>query len=92
MKPTKWQVLFEKNAQKAFEKLDRPTQIKIRDFLRERLIDAENPRLFGKKLTRQLSDFWRYRIEDYRIVCKIEDQELIILVVRVAHRRMVYKD
>ncbi|MBY0501639.1 MAG: type II toxin-antitoxin system RelE/ParE family toxin [Alphaproteobacteria bacterium] len=87
---TKWSIHFNKIAQKNFEKLDKQTQKKIQKFLRERLLQAENPRLLGKPLSGNLSDFWRYRIEDYRVICKIEDKELIILVVRIAHRSRVY--
>ena len=88
---TKWSIRFNKIAQKNFEKLDKQAQKRIQTFLRERLLPAKNPRLFGKPLSGKFSDFWRYRISDYRIVCKIEDKELIILVVRVAHRREAYE-
>ena len=87
---TNWSIRFNKVAQKNFEKLDKQTQKKIQKFLRGRLLPAENPRLLGKPLSGNLSDFWRYRIENYRVICKIEDKELIILIVRVAHRSHAY--
>lgn len=51
---------------------------------------AENPRTLGKALKGNLSDYWSYRSGDYRIVCKIEDDELIVVVVHVAQRKEVY--
>lgn len=88
---TKWSIRFNKVAQKNYEKLDKPVQQQIQRFLREKLLPSNNPRLLGKSLSGNYSDFWRYRISNYRIICKIEDKELIILIVRVAHRRDVYE-
>ena len=59
-------------------------------FLDERIQNSENPRLFGKVLTGDLGEFWRYRTGDYRILCQIDDGELIVLVVKVGHRSDVY--
>lgn len=88
---TSWSVRFNKTGQKCFEKLDTQIQRQIQKFLRERLLPAENPRLLGKPLSGNLSEFWSYRIADYRVICKIEDKELVILIVRVAHRRHMYE-
>ena len=87
---TKWTVIFTEHAEKAFSKLDRPTQKEIEKYLSQRVLAADNPRTFGKALKENLSGYWSYRSGDYRIICKIEDQEFIVLVVRVAHRREVY--
>ncbi len=86
-----WSVRFNPVAQKEFEKLDKQIQQRIQKFLRTRLLLSKNPRIVGKSLSGNFSDFWRYRINDYRIVCKIEDKELLILIVRVAHRREIYE-
>jgi len=87
---TKWTIRFNRVAQKNFEKLDKEVQRFVQKFIRERLLPARDPRLLGKALSGNFSDFWRYRIGDYRIICKIEDKELFILVVRIAHRKEVY--
>ncbi len=68
---------------KEFKKLDKFTQ--------KNLEGCENPRIQGKGLTSNRSGQWRYRIGDYRLICIIEDKELIILALTVGHRRDVYE-
>lgn len=84
-----WQIEFEKGARKEFLKLGYPTQKVIIGYLSEKV--RKNPRRYGKSLKGTLSGLWRYRIEDYRVVCRIQDAELTVVVVRVAHRSKVYK-
>jgi mRNA interferase RelE/StbE len=43
-----------------------------------------------KQLKGELGEFWRYRVDDLRIICRIEDDKLIVLVVKVGHRKDVY--
>jgi mRNA interferase RelE/StbE len=71
--------------------LDKPEAQRIMHFLRERLEPIDNPRSLGKALSGRLGTFWRYRIGDYRIICDIKDQELIILVIRIGNRKDVYR-
>ena len=71
-----------------FKKLDKFTQKKIKSYL-ENILD--NPRSRGKMLQANRSGQWRYRIGDYRLICIIEDKELIILALTVGHRRDVYE-
>ena len=71
-----------------FKKLDKFTQKKIKSYL-ENILD--NPRSRGKMLQANRSDQWRYRIGDYRLICIIEDKELIILALTVGHRRDIYE-
>ncbi|WP_156790578.1 type II toxin-antitoxin system RelE/ParE family toxin [Sulfurospirillum barnesii] len=56
------------------------------------LSDCTDPRDKGKKRKGKLKEFWRYRVGDYRIITKITDQEITILVLKVAHRKDVYED
>lgn len=86
----KWTIIFTEPAEKAFSKLDRPTQKEIEKYLSQRVLAADTPRALGKALKGNLSGYWSYRSGDYRIICKIEDQEFIVLIVRVAHRKEVY--
>lgn len=74
-----------------FKKLDRYTQKLLRSWIEKNLIDCEDPRAHGKALTADLAGLWRYRIGDYRLICKIEDDILVILALSVGHRRDVYK-
>ena len=75
---------------KEFKKLDKYTQLMIKAWIDKNLDGCENPRIHGKGLTANLSGQWRYRIGDYRLICQIEDDRLVILALSVGHRREVY--
>ena len=75
---------------KEFKKLDKYTKKMIKAWIEKNLIDCENPRTHGKGLTSNRSGQWRYRIGDYRLICEIQDNELIILALSVGHRKDVY--
>ena len=68
---------------KEFKKLDKYTQQMIKSWIGKNLQNCENPRAHGKGLTANKSGQWRYRIGDYRLLCLIQDQELIILALTV---------
>lgn len=76
-------------AARQLSKLDKSVQKKIKTYLNQ-VAELENPRSRGKALIGNLAGFWRYRVGDYRILCKIKDERLIITVVEVGHRREVY--
>jgi mRNA interferase RelE/StbE len=86
-----WQIEFTPEAEKQLSKIDRQSAKRIINFLSERIAPVEDPRTAGKALKGVLREFWRYRVGNYRIICKIEDDRLLILVVRVAHRSEVYR-
>lgn len=73
-----------------FRKLDRYTQRMIKSWIDKNLVGCTNPRQHGKGLTANRSGQWRYRIGDYRLICEIQDDKLIILAMSVGHRREVY--
>ena len=75
---------------KVFKKLDRYTQIMIKAWIVKNLVGCENPRIHGKSLTANRSGQWRYRIGDYRLICLIKENELIILAMTVGHRREIF--
>lgn len=79
-------VVYTPEAEKQFAKLDKPVQKRIKKYLAE----IKNPRSRGKALIGNLMGMWRYRVGDYRILCKIKDEELIILVLEVGHRKNIY--
>ena len=85
-----WQVDYTEAARRMLKKLDRPVAERIRAYMKE-IAQLPAPRMRGDALEGPLSEFWRYRIGDYRVVCRIEDRVLIVLVVKIAHRREVYK-
>jgi mRNA interferase RelE/StbE len=86
-----WRVEFDRDAARDLRKLGGEAQRLILRFLRERIATTEDPRRFGRALTREFKGLWRYRVGDYRIVASIEDECLIVLVVTVGHRREVYE-
>ena len=86
-----WKIEFTPEAEKQLSKIDRQTAKRIIKFLRNRIEKAENPRIHGTALKGVLREFWRYRVGDYRIISRIEEEHLIIVVIRVAHRRDVYR-
>ena len=74
-----------------FKKLDRYTQKMLKGWIVKNLLDTENPRQHGKALVGNLAGAWRYRIGEYRLLCHIDDGELIILALTVGHRREIYR-
>ncbi|MBQ6392900.1 MAG: type II toxin-antitoxin system RelE/ParE family toxin [Eubacterium sp.] len=73
-----------------FKKLDRYTQQMIKSWIKKNLEGCENPRLHGKALIGDKKGLWRYRIGDYRLICSIQDERLIILALSVGHRKEIY--
>ncbi len=88
---SRWKIEITRSAEKQIKKLGRAAQAAILRFLRERLLSAENPRQLGKPLQGEKGGLWRYRIGDYRLICDIQDEKITILVLRVGHRKDVYR-
>jgi len=86
-----WTVEFDPRALNELEKLDRIAQKRIVRFLQERIPSRTDPRDLGKALSGDKVGLWRYRIGDYRVICHLEDQAEVVLVLRVAHRREAYR-
>lgn len=82
-------LIYSDLALKQLKKIDKPVSMKILNYMDD-VAELENPRSRGKMLVGNLLGFWRYRVGDYRILCKIRDQELIISVVEIGHRREIY--
>ena len=87
----KYQVEYLPQVYKTLEKMDKFTKCIIIEWIEKNLVGTENPRLFGKPLSANRAGQWRYRIGDYRVIAKIEDDRLIILVIAIGHRREIYK-
>jgi mRNA interferase RelE/StbE len=75
---------------KEFRKLDRYTQRMIRAWIEKNLVNCDDPRAQGKGLSANRSGQWRYRIGDYRLICLIEDDRLIIIALTIGHRSEIY--
>jgi len=85
-----WTVEFDDAAVKELRKLDRQAQKDILKYFRQRIATNEDPRRFGKSLSREFAGMWRYRVRNYRMICQIENEHLIVLVLRVGHRKDIY--
>ena len=75
---------------KEFKKLDRYTQKMVKAWIEKNLVNCSDPRIHGKGLTSNRSGQWRYRIGDYRIICLIADDRLVILALTIGHRSTIY--
>ena len=62
------------------------------DFLRMRLARDRDPRHLAKSLKGEINNYWRFRVGDFRLICDIQDEKLRVLVIRIAHRREIYRD
>jgi mRNA interferase RelE/StbE len=87
---TIWRVEFDERARRELRKLNQQIQSEIIHYLESRIATADDPRRFGRPLTGSLAGLWRYRVRDWRLLCKIEDDRFIVLVVTVGHRKVVY--
>lgn len=86
----KYTVQYTAGAIKNLKKLDKHTQALIIGWIEKNLINCENPRQHGKSLTANRSGQWRYRVGDYRLICEIEDDKIVILILSIGHRREIY--
>ena len=82
---------FDPAALKELSKLDKPVEKRILKFLRERVAKLDDPRQVGARLQGAMSGLWKYRVGDYRLICALEHDRLVVLVLRVGHRREIYK-
>jgi len=85
-----WNADVDERARKELRKLDRQAQQEILKYFRERIATEEDPRRFGKPLSGNMTGLWHYRFHNYRMICSIEDGKLIVLVLRVSHRKDAY--
>jgi mRNA interferase RelE/StbE len=85
-------VELSESADRELGKLDAQQAKRILKFLHERVAKLDDPRSIGEALHgSRLGEFWKYRVGDYRLICKIEDPRLVVLVLRVGHRKEIYR-
>ena len=84
-----WKVELTDTAAKQLARLDKTQAQRITKYLR-RVMLLKDHRDAGKALTGNLRTYWRYRVGDYRVVCDIRDNELVIVAVMIGHRSEVY--
>lgn len=86
-----WAIEFHPEAAKELKKLGRKPAARIVKTLETRIAPLDDPRRLGAPLKGEHEGYWRWRIGDYRVIARIEDERITILVVRVAHRREAYR-
>ena len=88
-----WIVEFVPEAAKDLRKLDRTVSQRLLRFLDERIAGSDDPRAIGEPLRgERLGAYWKYRVGDYRLICRIEDERVLVTVVRIGHRKSVYRE
>ena len=83
-------VRFTEKAKKQLKKMDKQTSSLIIGWLRKNIEGCSNPRQHGKGLTSNRSGQWRYRVGSYRIIAEIQDEEIIVLILEIGHRKNIY--
>lgn len=86
-----WIVKFDPRALRELESLDRVAQKRLVRFFRDRLLKMDCPRDSGKAMVGDKAGLWRYRIGDFRAICRVRDEDQSVLVLRIAHRKDVYR-
>lgn len=85
-----WKINYTDVSAKQMAKMDKSVSKLIDDYLHHKVATRADPTSLGKPLLNEKSGVWRYRIENYRILCEIKNNELTVLVLRVGHRKDVY--
>ena len=87
-----WKVELSPQADRELRELDPPQAKRILTFLHERVAKLDDPRTIGQALRgSRLGEFWKYRVGPYRLICKLDDERLLVLVLRVGHRKEIYR-
>lgn len=86
-----WKIEFTPEAEACLSKLGTAEAKRVLKFLHDRLQKRKNPRDIGEPLKGNLRDYWRYRVGNYRIICRLEDNAVTVFIIHIGHRSEVYK-
>lgn len=87
-----WEIELSSLARKNLSQLDPQISRRILSFLQERVTQLDDVRSVGEALKgSKLGELWKYRVGDYRVIAKIEDEAVKILVVKIVNRKEVYR-
>jgi mRNA interferase RelE/StbE len=86
-----WRTEYSDIAERALLKLDRPVRERILSFFSSRVEKLDDPKTIAEPLTGELRGLWRFRVGDYRIICDIRQNVMVVLVLQVGHRKEVYR-
>ena len=84
-----WTVKYLGNAQKYLKKTDKNIRDRLREAIESKIAELDDPRSLGRALKGE--HLWRYRVGEYRVIVEIRDDELLILVITIGHRKDVYR-
>lgn len=85
-----WRVEFVRSAQREFNRLPRQDRARILRFIEERIVRG-HPRRVGHPLSGEFAGLWSYRVGDFRMIARIEDRTITVVIVRISNRREVYR-
>lgn len=86
-----YNLVLSDDAKKQLKKMDKYVSLFLLKEMQKTLHNIENPRYIGKALTGNKKGLWRYRIGNYRVICDINDRNLIILALEIGHRKSIYR-
>lgn len=86
-----YNLVLSNDAKKQLKKMDKYVALFLLKEMQKTLNNIENPRYIGKALTGNKKELWRYRIGNYRVICNIDDTNLIVLALEVGHRKSICK-
>ena len=86
-----WKIELDLRAAKELAQIDRQHAKRILRFLNDRIAKLDDPRSVGEALRGEWGEFWKYRIGDYRAICRIHDTIVTVYVIKIGHRREVYR-
>lgn len=87
---TPYKILYTNEFEKEFDKLDNSIKILILKYLKK-IENSSSPKAYGKELKGKFSGLYRFRINDYRLITKLEEDKLIIIALSIGHRSSIYK-
>ena len=85
-----WQLVLAKEFERSIRKLDKPDIRRIKTYL-DQVVQLDNPRARGKALTADKVGLWRYRVGNFRVLVKFEDQQMQVIALDVGHRSAIYR-
>ena len=85
-----WTIEYDPRVERDLRGLDKRIQEEILDYMESRIASSNDPKGFDKALRHSQKGLWRYRVRDYRIICEIPQERVVVLVVAVGHRSKVY--
>lgn len=87
-----WSIEPSESADRDLSKLHPPGRERILIFLHDRVAKLDGPYALGEALRgSRLGEFWTYRVGACRLIAKIEERRVVVLILRIGHRKEVYR-